>query len=370
MEYGFEVVERDLGSRARVGLITTPHGTVDTPAFMPVGTSAAVKAVRTDELADMGYECILANTYHLFLRPGTEVISRLGGLHRFMNWNRAILTDSGGFQVFSLAPLRKVTPEGVEFRSHLDGKMIFLSPKIAMDIQKALGSDIAMQLDVCVPYPAEEKEVKEGVELSARWGKECLKHHPGDGRAVFGIIQGGMYKKWRRISVELTVENGFDGYAIGGLSVGEEKEKMWEMVEYTAPLLPDDKVRYLMGVGTPEDIVFAVSRGIDIFDCVLPTRNARNGWLFTWKGPVIIKQSRYKDDSGPVDPECRCYTCRNYTRAYLRHLYVTGEILSSILNTIHNLFFYRELMRKIKEAICNGNFGSFVKEFQSLYGTE
>lgn len=370
MKFRFTVTAEDGRTDARTGIISTPHGEVETPAFMPVGTYATVKAMTPEELEEMGYSCILANTYHLFLRPGHELIERLGGLHRFMNWKRVILTDSGGFQVYSLAPLRKVREEGVEFRSHIDGRMFFLTPKLAMEIQRSLGADITMQLDVCVPYPADEDEVREGVELSALWGKVCLENHPGDGRALFGIVQGGMSRKWRKISAEKTVENGFDGYAIGGLSVGEDKETMYEMVEFTSPLLPRDRVRYLMGVGLPEDILHAVSCGIDIFDCVVPTRNARNGMLFTWRGPIVIRNSRYREDDGPPDPDCDCYTCRNYTRAYLRYLYVNREILAARLNTYHNLYFFSRFMERVRESIRNGNFPEFVKEFSSLYGSD
>jgi queuine tRNA-ribosyltransferase len=362
----FQIQKPCDSTRARAGVITTSHGAFLTPAFMPVGTGGTVKAMTTDELDDIGYGCILANTYHLHLRPGHDLIERLGGIHRFMNWNKSILTDSGGYQVFSLAPLREIIPEGVLFRSHLDGQVLKLTPRFAIDIQKSLGSDIMMQLDVCVHHPADESAVEEGVTLSARWGKECLAVARDLDASLFGIVQGGMKKELRRRSVELTVESGFDGYAIGGLSVGESGELMREMVAFTSGLMPYDKVRYLMGVGTPSDLVFAVSMGIDIFDCVLPTRNGRNGHLFTWKGDIRIKQSRYREDKDPLDPDCGCYTCRNYSRAYLRHLFITGEILSARLNTIHNLFFYHELMTTMREAIINGNFHLFMKQFSIL----
>jgi queuine tRNA-ribosyltransferase len=333
---------------------------------MPVGTAGTVKAMTPEEIKDIGYRCILANTYHLYLRPGHELIERLGGIHKFMNWSGTILTDSGGFQVFSLSPLRNITPDGVVFRSHLDGKMLELTPRLAIEIQKSLGSDIMMQLDVCVEHPADERTVKEGVVLSAKWGKVCLSVARDYDATLFGIIQGGMIKELRKLSLEMTVENDFDGYAIGGLSVGESEGLMREMTDYTSSLLPQNRVRYLMGVGTPSDLLFSVSRGIDIFDCVLPTRNARNGQLFTWKGNIVIKQSRYREDGRPLDLDCTCYTCRNFSRAYLRHLFLAGEILSSRLNTIHNLFFYHELMTRAREAITNGNFHLFVKQFSIL----
>ncbi len=360
-------IEKECNSTdARAGVITTSRGTFRTPAFMPVGTAGTVKAMTPEEVRDIGYGCILANTYHLYLRPGHKLIEGLGGLHRFMGWDGNILTDSGGFQVFSLSPLRNITPEGVVFRSHLDGKMLKLTPERAVEIQRSLGSDIMMQLDVCVEHPADKKTVEEGVLLSAKWGKECLNVARRHGDTLFGIIQGGMIEELRKRSLELTVENGFDGYAIGGLSVGESKPLMLEMIDYTSLLMPQERVRYLMGVGTPSDILFSVSRGIDIFDCVLPTRNARNGQLFTWKGQIAIKQSRYRDDESPLDPDCACYTCKKFSRSYLRHLFLAGEILSSRLNTIHNLFFYHELMKRVRESIINGNFHLFVKQFSIL----
>lgn len=362
----FQVQKVCSGTGARAGKISTSHGEFLTPAFMPVGTAGTVKAMTPEELVGMGYGCILANTYHLYLRPGHELVERLGGLHRFMNWSKSILTDSGGYQVFSLSPLREITPDGVLFRSHIDGQMLALTPRLAIEIQKALGSDIMMQLDICLQHPAEEGMIREAVDMSASWGRECLTVARDTGSAIFGIIQGGMTRELRRRSVDLTVGNEFDGYALGGLSVGESADVMREVVAFTSELLPRNRVRYLMGVGTPSDLVFSVSKGIDIFDCVLPTRNARNGHLFTWKGNVIVKQSRYREDESPPDPDCRCYTCRNYSRAYLRHLFVSGEILSSRLNTIHNLFFYRELMSAMREAIINGNFHLFVKQFSIL----
>ncbi len=364
----FSLLVNDRETHARAGVIRTAHGEFETPAFMPVGTGGTVKAVTPEELYEIGYGCILGNTYHLNLRPGPEVVRSQGGLHSFMNWKRSILTDSGGFQVFSLSPIRKVTEEGVRFRSHLDGALIDLTPRRAILIQQELASDIMMHLDVCVTYPADESRVKEGVTLSALWGKESLALvREGEG-TLFGIVQGGMSKEYRDLSIALNLENPFDGYAIGGVSVGEGKELMKEIVGHTAPRLPEEKVRYLMGVGTPEDILFAVSMGVDIFDCVLPTRNGRNGYLFTWKGGITIKQERYRDDSSPLDEECSCYTCRNYSRSYLRHLYMSREILSSRLNTLHNLYFYRELMKNIRESIINGYFPLFMKQFPSLRG--
>ncbi len=362
----FSILNRDLSSGARAGVIKTAHGEFMTPAFMPVGTGGTVKGVTPEELYEMGYGCILANTYHLYLRPGHEVIRGQGGLHRFMNWDGSLLTDSGGFQVFSLSRNRKISPGGVQFSSHLDGEKIHLTPRLALEIQRALGSDIMMQLDVCVGFPAGRKDVKESVLLSARWGEESLDDCKRDGAALFGIVQGGMYKDLRNLSVELNLSKPFNGYAIGGLSVGEGKELMEEIVEFTAPKLPDEKVRYLMGVGTPGDILRAVSKGVDIFDCVLPTRNGRNGYLFSWKGGVVIKQSRYREDGSPIDESCGCYTCRNYSRSYLRHLYMNREILSARLNTIHNLFFYGEFMESLRKSIIDGNFILFMKQFSGL----
>jgi queuine tRNA-ribosyltransferase len=367
MAFTFEVLKKD-STGARFGLLATPSGTVHTPVFMPVGTQAAVKAMTPEELRGMGVEMILANTYHLYLRPGHEVIGQLGGLHRFMNWPGPILTDSGGYQVFSLSSFRKIEEEGVEFRSHLDGTMHLLTPEKAIEVQETLGADIIMPLDDCTPHPADRGYTKKSMELTLRWAersKRALGHGP---QALFGIVQGGMYPELRRESARRTVEIGLEGYAIGGLSVGEGKELMNEMVEVAVSELPGESPRYLMGVGKPEDIVEAVARGIDIFDCVLPTRCARNGTLFTSGGKLVIKNSQYERDPKAVDPECGCYTCRNYSRAYLRHLYMAREILAPRLNTLHNLYYYTSLTARIREAIKKDRFGAFKESFYERMG--
>ncbi len=360
--FGFKLIKGSV-TGPRLGCIFTPRGTVQTPVFMPVGTQATVKALTPEELEELGCEMILANTYHLFLRPGHKLIERLGGLHRFMNWHRPILTDSGGYQVFSLSPLRKLTEEGVRFRSHLDGREVFLTPELAIEIQVSLGSDVIMVLDECTPYPADRSYTIESMELTHRWAERCKKIERKEGQALFGIVQGGMYRDLRKESATRLSEIGFDGYGIGGLSVGEPKELMVEMTEATVECLPADRPRYLMGVGMPEDIVEAVERGVDMFDCVLPTRCARNGLLFTSRGKLVIKNSQYKEDPEPLDPECECYTCRNYSRAYLRHLYTSGEILAARLNTVHNVHYYMKLMRDIRASIMEERFGSFKKAF-------
>lgn len=361
MSFDFKLLKKD--GRARLGRVATPHGEYATPAFMPVGTRATVKALTPEELVGMGAEIILANTYHLFLRPGHEVIRELGGLHRFMHWNRPILTDSGGFQVFSLAKLRKIDERGVFFASHLDGARHLLTPEKAIEVQEALGSDIIMPLDECTPYPAERDYVVESMNLTHRWARRCKEARKDPAQALFGIVQGGMYKDLRKESAGAIVDIGFDGYAIGGLSVGEEKEVMYEMVEATAPFLPEDRPRYLMGVGTPEDLVHCVDQGIDMFDCVMPTRNARNGTLFTSRGKLGIKNARFEKDPAPLDEDCGCYTCMNYSRAYLRHLFMAGEILASRLNTVHNVHYYLDLMARMRGAIGAGRFDGFKKDF-------
>jgi queuine tRNA-ribosyltransferase len=360
----FKLLKTDPGG-ARLGELTTLHGKVFTPVFMPVGTLGTVKAMTPEELIEMGAEMVLSNTYHLYLRPGHEAIRELGGLHRFMNWQKPILTDSGGYQVFSLAKFRKIEEGGVSFRNHLDGSAHFLTPELAIDIQTALGSDVMMPLDECTPYPATTEYTKESMELTHRWAKRSRDYRAqvGNKNLLFGIIQGGMYAELRRESAEKTVEIGFDGYALGGLSVGEGKDLMHGMIEAAVPFMPADKPRYLMGVGTPEDLVEAVSRGIDMFDCVMPTRNARNGTLFTKRGKLGIKNLRYRLDPSPVDDSCACYACRNYSRAYMRHLYLAGEILASRLNTIHNLYYYISLMRSMRLAIAEGRFAEFRRGF-------
>jgi queuine tRNA-ribosyltransferase len=348
---------------ARRGTLTLAHGKVETPAFMPVGTYGTVKAMSPVELKDIGAHIVLGNTFHLWLRPGLDVIAAHGGLHRFMGWDGPILTDSGGFQVWSLGDLRKISEEGVKFRSPINGDACFLTPEESMRIQKVLNSDIVMIFDECTPYPATQKEAQSSMELSLRWAARSKDAHQGNPNALFGIIQGGMYEDLRDRSLAGLTEIGFDGYAIGGLSVGEPKDDMLRILAHTTPQMPADKPRYLMGVGTPEDLVAAVSAGVDMFDCVMPTRNARNGWLFTRWGDIKIKNARYKDDTGPLDADCQCYTCRNFTRAYLHHLHRVGEILGARLNTIHNLFYYQELMQGMRSAIEAGTFAEFTTQF-------
>jgi queuine tRNA-ribosyltransferase len=358
------LIKTDAVSSARLGKFTTPHGEVNTPVFMPVGTQATVKTLSPDDLVNIGAEIVLSNTYHLFLRPGHELIKEFGGLQKFMGWNRPVLTDSGGFQVFSLAELRKITEEGVTFQSPIDGGAKHLiTPEYAVEIQEALGADIIMAFDECTPYPATRDYALDSLERTLRWAKRCRGAKKDTRQALFGIIQGGMYPDLRKHSAEVLVDMGFDGYAHGGLSVGETKPMMYEMIEATMPVLPEDRPRYLMGVGTPEDLVEGVDRGIDMFDCVMPTRNARNGTFFTSSGKVVIRNAQYEHDKGPIDPECGCYTCRNFTRAYLRHLFNASEVLALRLGTIHNVFFYLNLMRNIRAGIAQGRFKEFKKSF-------
>ena len=359
--FEFKILATD-GS-ARVAEYKTPHGTTETPVFMPVGTQATVKAMEPRLLKEVGVSIILSNTYHLMLRPGESVIQKLGGLHHFMNWDRPILTDSGGYQVFSLAPLRKVKAEGVYFRSHIDGSKILLTPERSIEVQEALGADIIMCFEECPAYPATEKEIEHSVELSLHWAHRCKKKKNSPTQALFGIVQGGVYPKFRKISAEKMLEIGFDGYALGGLSVGENTATMLEMVSETAPLMPIDQPRYLMGIGMPADILEAVYQGIDMFDCVIPTRNARNGGLFTPSGLINIANKKYREDPNPIDAQCSCYTCQHYSRAYLRHLHQSGEILSSILNTLHNLSFYVSFMRLIRNSIREKRFSEFRRDF-------
>ncbi len=359
----FRRIAKDPGCGARLGKIVTPHGDVRTPAFMPVGTQGTVKALLPEQIRSLEADIILGNTYHLYLRPGHRLIAALGGLHRFMNWPHPILTDSGGFQIYSLGALRRIAEEGVTFQSHIDGSTHFLSPETVVEIQETLGSDIMMCLDECIAYPATREEVERALARTARWGERCKKTHNNPEQALFGIIQGGVYPDLRRRGAEEMSSIGFDGYAIGGLSVGEPKALMLENLAATAPLLPEERPRYLMGVGTPEDLVEAVFHGIDMFDCVMPTRSARNGLLFTNGEKVVIKNARYREDGSPVDSECDCYTCQNYSRAYLRHLYVSGEILAMVLNTIHNLRHYLRLMERIREAIREGRYPDFRNRF-------
>ena len=359
----FEIIHKD--NNARLGQITTQRGVINTPAFMPVGTNATVKAMSPEDMKGLGAEIILSNTYHLFLRPGHKVIKEVGGLHKFMNWDGPILTDSGGYQVFSLSPLRKIKDEGVEFRSHIDGSLHFLTPELVMEIQGSLGSDIAMIFDECTPYPATKEYVLDSLKLTSKWATRCLGAR-NEGQALFGIVQGGMYKDLRKQSADELIAMDFDGYALGGLSVGEPKELMYEMINYSTPLLPDDKPHYLMGIGDLMDVLEAVAAGTDMFDCVMPTRNARNGTLFTSQGRVSIKREEFKKDNSPLDPDCDCYTCTNYSRAYLRHLFMSREILSMRLNTMHNLHFFMEFFRKMREAIGNGEFNKFRSEWTPI----
>ena len=373
---GFSFTVRATDGAARRGEFRTPHGIVETPAFMPVGTQGSVKAMRHRDLDEAGAQVILGNTYHLYLRPGDELIARRGGLHRFIGWPHSILTDSGGYQVFSLAERRRIDEQGVEFRSHLDGALHALTPESATDIQARLGSDIAMVLDECLAYPATRDAAALSMERSARWAARCrrrlLELRSGaaidgavsnSGQAQFGIIQGGVFQDLRDQSVGATVAIGFEGYAIGGLSVGEPIDLMYSVVDDTAKRLPEAQPRYLMGTGTPEDLVECVARGIDMFDCVLPTRNARNGQLFTSEGRLNIKNARYAEDDRPLDPACQCYTCRTHSRAYLRHLFMAGEMTAGALNTLHNLSFYLDTMRRIRDAISLRTFDRFRQEF-------
>ena len=348
---------------ARRGQISLAHGTVQTPAFMPVGTYGTVKAMSPKELREIDAHIVLGNTFHLWLRPGLEVIEAHGGLHSFMGWDGPILTDSGGFQVFSLGALRKISEEGVKFQSPVNGDKMFLTPEESMRIQRVLNSDIVMIFDECTPYPATVREAADSMYLSLRWAERSKRSHQGNPNALFGIVQGGMYEALRDESLTGLTDIGFDGYAIGGLSVGEPKEDMLRILKHTAPQLPQDKPRYLMGVGTPEDIVAAVSQGIDMFDCVMPTRNARNGMLFTQNGDIKIKNAQYRLDTRPLDEHCTCYTCQNFSRAYLHHLYRLKEILSARLNTIHNLHYYQQLMQEIRASIEADGFAQFVERF-------
>jgi queuine tRNA-ribosyltransferase len=357
----FELLNTD--GDARRGRLLFERGVVETPVFMPVGTYGTVKAMTPEELKDLGAQIILGNTFHLMLRPGTEVIQQHGDLHDFMHWDGPILTDSGGFQVWSLGELRKITEQGVKFSSPVDGSKVFLGPEESMQVQHALGSDIVMIFDECTPYPATEKQARESMELSLRWARRCKQAHADNPAALFGIVQGGMYEHLRDESLAGLVDIGFDGYAIGGLSVGEPKEDMLRVIQHLNPRMPQDRPRYLMGVGTPEDLVDGVCRGIDMFDCVMPTRNARNGHLFTSEGVVRIRNAPHRDDTRPLDPECDCYTCKNYSRAYLHHLERANEILGARLNTIHNLHYYQSLMRGLREAIAAGTLQAFVSDF-------
>lgn len=371
MAVTYELIKTCKQSGARLGRLHTPHGTIDTPVFMPVGTQATVKSMTPEEIKEIGAGIILSNTYHLFMRPGHDLIKEAGGLHKFMNWDGAILTDSGGFQVFSLGDLRKISEEGVEFRSHIDGSKHFISPEKAVEIQTALGSDIMMAFDECAPYPADWNYVKNSLERTTRWLGRCVEAHTNtENQALFGIIQGGMYEDLRRQSIEEITQYDLPGYAIGGLSVGEPKPLMYEVLEYTTPYMPQDKPRYLMGVGSPDCLIEGVIRGVDMFDCVLPTRVARNGTAMTSQGRIAIKNAKHTRDFTPLDPECDCYTCKNYSKAYLRHLFKSNEILSSRLFTYHNIHFLIKLMEQVREAIMEDRLLDFRKEFFEKYGYE
>lgn len=364
----YELVKKDERTGARAGIIHTPHGSFPTPIFMPVGTQASVKGVSPDELRDLGAGIILSNTYHLFLRPGMDLIREAGGLHKFMHWDRAILTDSGGFQVFSLGDLRKITEEGVTFRSHIDGSKKFLSPEVSMEVQMALGSDIVMAFDECVPYPADYDYAKKSTERTIRWLKRCKEAMTAPNQGLFGIVQGGMYKELREWSARETTAMDLPGYAVGGLSVGEPKELMYEMLEYSTSLLPQDKPRYLMGVGTPDCLVEGVQRGIDMFDCVYPTRVARNGMAMTWTGRLVMKNAQFTHDHHVLEEGCGCYACRNgYTRAYIRHLVRANEIFGLRLLSLHNLYFLQNFMRRMRQAILDDRFTEFRSDFFNHY---
>ena len=364
----YELVKKDERTGARAGIIHTPHGSFPTPTFMPVGTQASVKGVSPDELHDLGAGIILSNTYHLFLRPGMDLIREAGGLHKFMHWDGAILTDSGGFQVFSLGDLRKITEEGVTFRSHIDGSKKFLSPEVSMEVQMALGSDIVMAFDECVPYPADYNYAKQSTERTIRWLQRCKEAMTAPNQGLFGIVQGGMYKDLREWSARETTAMDLPGYAVGGLSVGEPKELMYEMLEYSTSLLPQDKPRYLMGVGTPDCLVEGVQRGIDMFDCVYPTRVARNGMAMTWTGRLVMKNAQFTHDHTVLEEGCGCYACRNgYTRAYIRHLVRANEIFGLRLLSLHNLYFLQEFMRRMRQAILEDRFTEFRSDFFNHY---
>ncbi|MDX8392100.1 MAG: tRNA guanosine(34) transglycosylase Tgt [Mariprofundaceae bacterium] len=364
----FERINRAEGSFARRGRLHLAHGMVETPVFMPVGTQATVKTLTPHDLHDIGAEIILSNTYHLMLRPGGDLIEQFGGLHGFMGWNRPVLTDSGGFQVWSLGDLRKIEEHGVRFRSHIDGSEVFLGPQESMHIQQQLGSDIVMTFDECTSYPVAKDVARASMEMSMRWARECREYlPPNDRQALFGIVQGGMHADLRRESLDALLQIGFEGIAIGGLSVGEPKQDMMAMLDTLAPHLPETQAHYLMGVGTPADLIEGIDRGIDMFDCVMPTRNARNGTLFTDHGTINIKKAEYRNDSGPIMDDCDCYTCRHFSRAYLRHLYISRELLSSRLNTVHNLHYYCALMRRARTAIEENRWSEFRKIFLNAY---
>ena len=360
----FKLLQKDQSSKARLGVVSTPHGEIPTPIFMPVGTRGTVKTMTPHEMDKLGAKIILGNTYHLMLKPGMDIIAKAGGLHNFANWQKPILTDSGGFQVFSLAKLRKITKDGVTFNSHIDGSKIFLGPKESMSIQKTLGADIVMNFDECTPYPCSHSEAEKSLELTLKWAQICRNYKLNDGQQLFGIVQGSTYEDLRKKSAEELVKIGFEGYAIGGLSVGEPEEEMYKALNWVIPILPENKPRYVMGVGDPKQLIESIARGVDMFDCVIPTRLARHGSAYLKNGTTIpIKAGRYKDDFSPIDEKCDCYACRNFTKAYIRHLLNVGEILGMRLITIHNLHFFLRLMENIRTSIANGTFSELRKNF-------
>ncbi len=366
----FKLIHKDKSTKARLGKLTTAHGEVNTPVFMPVGTQGTIKALSNEEVKTCGAEIILGNAYHLYLRPGLDIIRKAGGLHKFMGWDLPILTDSGGYQVFSLAKLRKLSEEGAEFSSHIDGSKHFLTPEGAIDIQTTLGSDIMMTLDECVHYPAAKDYVEQSLGLTTRWARRSKEHMAraqNNGQLLFGIVQGGAYLDLRKRSADELITIGFDGYAIGGVSVGEPEELIHEISSYTAALLPDDKPKYLMGLGTPLGLLEAISNGIDMFDCVVPTRNGRNGQAFTWNGELQLRNASYKEDFSPIDETCGCYACRNHSRAYIRHLFNTQEILGLRLVSLHNIYFYVKLIELSRESIASGRFAEFIETFKKRY---
>jgi queuine tRNA-ribosyltransferase len=370
MQFELDTPINDQGGRARRGRMVFPRGVVETPAFMPVGTYGTVKGMTPKDIEDIGAQIILGNTFHLMLRPGTEVVKAHGDLHDFMQWKGPILTDSGGFQVFSLGKMRKITEEGVTFKSPINGSKVFLDPETSMQVQRDLGSDIVMIFDECTPYPATEKQARDSMELSKRWAARSKAAHEGNPSALFGIIQGGMYEHLRTESLNGLTDIGFDGYAIGGLSVGEPKEDMIRILDHLPTQMPADKPRYLMGVGKPGDLVEAVRRGIDMFDCVMPTRNARNSHIFVTEGVLKLRNAKYRNDTGPLDANCDCYTCKNFSRSYLHHLDKCNEMLGAQLNTIHNLRYYQNLMARMRKALSEGTFSAFLADFYGAQGLE
>lgn len=367
--FGFKLKEKDINTKARCGTITTAHGKVNTPAFMPVGTQATVKTMTPEDLDGMGFEMMIVNAYHLYLRPGHVLVKELGGLQKFMGWNKSVATDSGGFQVLSLAKTRKILEHGISFQSHLDGSKHLLTPEKAVEVQEYLNSDIMMCLDECPPVESPREYIEKAVDLTTRWAGECKHARTDETKALFGIVQGGIYKDLRQKSMDGLMELDFEGYSIGGLGIGEESEETYHTTEFCLNTLPEDKVRYLMGIGKPEDIVEAVSKGVDLFDCVIPTRNARNGNVFTSNGKIVIKNAQYSNDNSPLDEKCGCYTCTNFSRAYLRHIFLAGELLSHRLLTLHNLYYYATLMKRIRESIVQGKFEDLRREISGKENT-